>query len=255
MSMKICLYRIAFLMTTLMVFKSYGAVIFESLLNTGDIYFDKHLTKTLINCCVGLIALKMINLSGHQHTIGLKGRNIFAFHWAMFPLTYAIFINLVGMDSIASISTNQLFILLAYSLSVGFVEELCLRGFVQHELIRYLGEGKTTVIKSIIISAVLFGLLHLFNFDKGIYGEITQLAYASFIGLAFGATLYLTKRIYPLIVIHALIDFFGKFDSIGIDYPIERQLTGGGSIIIIFMLSPYLLYAFYLFSKIKTQKL
>ena len=113
MSMKICLYRIAFLMTTLMVFKSYDAVIFESLLNTGDIYFDKHLTKTLINCCVGLIALKMINLSGHQHTIGLKGRNIFAFHWAMFPLTYAIFINLVGMDSIASISTNHLFILLA----------------------------------------------------------------------------------------------------------------------------------------------
>ena len=254
MSLKISLYRIAFLITTLIVFKSYGVVIFESLLNTGDIYFDKHFTKTLINCCVGLIALKMINLSGHQHTIGLKGRNIFAFHWVMFPLTYAIFINLTGMDSIASISMNQLFILLAYCLSVGFVEELCLRGFVQHELIRYLGEGKTKVIKSIIISAVLFGLLNLFNFDKGIYGEIAQLAYASFIGLAFGATLYLTKRIYPLILIHTLIDFFSKFDSIGTAYPIEGQLTGEGCIILILLLSPYLFYAIYLFSKIKNQK-
>lgn len=254
MSKKNHLYRIAFLMAMLMLFKSYGIAIFDSLFNTGDPYFDKHLTKTLINCCVGLIALKMITMGGHQHALGLKGRNVLALHWLVFPLTYAILINLAGMDPIATYAVHHLFILMVYCLSIGFVEEICMRGFVQNELMNFFGEGKIAVLKSIILSAVLFGILHLLNFNKGIYGEIAQVAYASFIGLAFGATLYLTKRIYPLMLIHALIDFFSKFDEIGVANPVVGQQTARGCIVLILLLSPYLFYGLFLFSKIKTQK-
>ena len=237
-----------------MIFKSHGVVIFESLLTTGDRYFDKHFTKTLLNCCVGLIALKMITIGRHRHKLGLRVKNVFAFTWLLLPLTYAILINLAGMDPISSYSLNHLFVLLTYCLSIGFVEEICMRGFVQNELMNFFGEGKIAVLKSIILGAVFFAVLHLLNFDKGIYGEIAQLTYASFLGMAFGATLYLTKRIYPLMLIHAFIDFFGKLDSIGVTEPIVEQQTAQGSIVIILLLSPYLFYALYLFTKIKTQK-
>ena len=70
------------------------------------------------------------------------------------------------------------------------------------------------------------------TFDKGLFGEIAQVGYALFIGLAFGATLYLTKRIYPLILVHAFIDFFSKIEAVGSVEPTVGQQTAQGSITI-----------------------
>jgi len=253
MSKNLSMPRIAFLLCLLMILKSYGYILLGNFVTTGDAYFDKHLIKTIINCCIGLIALKMIATSGHQQLLGINDRHAFRFNWFVLPLSYAIVINLVGMDSIPIHQLNNLFILLAYCLSIGFVEEMTIRGFVQNELIAFFGSGKAAVLKSIVISALLFAVLHLLNFDKGIYGEFAQLTYALFIGLAFGATLYLTKRIYPLILVHAFIDFFSKLDSVGVVEPTVGQQTAEGSIVIIVLLTPYLFYALYLFNKIKTQ--
>jgi len=254
MSKNAQLLRIAFLLTLLMVFKSFGDVLLGSFLSTGDLYFDKHLIKTIINCSIGLIALKMITVRGHQYQIGISSRAGLSFHWLVLPLTYAILINLAGMDPIPAYALNHFFILLAYCLSIGFVEEISMRGFVQNELIAFFGDEKPAILKSILISATLFAVLHLLNFDKGLFGEIAQVGYALFIGLAFGATLYLTKRIYPLILVHAFIDFFSKIEAVGSVEPTVGQQTAQGSITIIVLLSPYLFYAFYLFTKIKTQK-
>ena len=248
------LLNIALLLSILVVFKSHGNALLGHLISTGDPYFDKQLTKTIINCCIGLIALKMIKLRGYQDQIGLSNGSVFRLNWRILPLCYAIAINLAGMDPIPAHPLNNLFILLAYCFSIGFVEETTMRGFVQNELISFLGKGKTAILKSIVISAVLFGILHLFNFDKGLFGELAQVAYALFIGMAFGATLYLTRRIYPLIIIHACIDFFSKIDAIVVIKSVDNQQTLSGSIVIILLLSPYLFYALYLFTKIKTQK-
>ena len=104
---------------------------------------------------------------------------------------------------------------------------------------------------SVLAAALFFGIIHLINFDKGIYGEVSQVLFASFIGVMFGFLLVVTKRIYPLIIVHAIIDFVADLDSAGI--PIKEKISMATSIdnafyIVVLALS-FLLYGIYLMKK------
>ncbi len=93
-----------------------------------------------------------------------------------------------------------------------------------------------------------FGIIRLIKFDKGIYGELSQVSFATFIGGMFGFLLVITKRIYPLIIIHAIIDFVTKLDSAGL--PVTQtgfQNTSIENAVLIALLSfPCLLYGLFL---------
>ena len=69
----------------------------------------------------------------------------------------------------------------------------------------------------------------------------------------FGTVFYLTKRIYPLIIIHSLIDFSAGKDRIGITSNQHNPDSFINSMLIILLLSPYFIYALYLFKQLKTQ--
>ncbi len=184
---------------------------------------------------------------------GLKGKRVYRIKYLIFPLVYLTLLNGLFLDEI---DTNQLYsnmiLLILYVISIGFAEELSIRGFIQSWSIKFFGTTKKNVALSIIVSSLFFGILHLFKFDKGIYGELSQVFFATFIGVMFGVILVITKRLYPIIIVHAIIDFVAKLDSAGI--PIEKTITDpmsiANSIIVVLLVLPCLIYGLLLIKNI-----
>lgn len=175
----------------------------------------------------------------------------------VFPLLYLPLVNLVFKDATP---TNNLIlnipILILYCLSIGFAEELSIRGFLQTFAIKYFGKTKKKVIIMVLLSSLFFGFLHLLKFNKGLYGELSQVLFATFIGFLFGILLLVTKRIYPLIIIHAIIDFCAKLDTVGI--PVKASSTEATSIpsaiLGVVITIPYFIYALILIKRNKLLK-
>ena len=218
-----------------------------------DDYLNKNSINTIVNVLLSFCYLIFINANNIKNNIGLGEHVKFKIHPIYFPLIYAVLINLLSFEFEGKLQLNYLFVLLIHMLSVGMVEELSFRGIIQNLFIDFFGKKRKGIIKSIVLSALLFALIHLINFNKGLWGEIAQFSYALFIGLSFGVVLFITKRIYPLIIIHGLIDFASGIDRMGIsNYTLEPS-TLENSILVILLLSPYLFYAIYFFKKIKTS--
>ena len=206
------------------------------------------------NIILALISLYFIQKNKLQELAGITKGKVKRIGLLLFPLLYLPILNLVLSDDIPldNILINS-FLLILYCLSIGFAEELSIRGFIQSHFIKHIGTNKKGVVISVIISALIFGVLHLFKFDKGLYGEISQIFFASFIGVMFGVVLLLTKRIYPIIIIHAIIDFFAKLDAVGMPKKISeaKAMDLETSILITLIVLPCLIYGLVLLKKSK----
>jgi hypothetical protein len=198
------------------------------------------------------ISYFFIKKNGLLHIAGLKGTKLKKWHLLIFPLIYVAGLNVLTMDDVnTDVLLPNILILLLYSLSVGISEELSIRGFLQSHVIHYFGKTEKNIRLSVFAAALFFGIIHLINFDKGIYGEVSQVLFATFIGVLFGFLLVVTKRIYPLIIVHAIIDFVADLDSAGI--PIKEKISMATSIdnafYIVVLALPCLLYGIYLMKK------
>lgn len=169
----------------------------------------------------------------------------------IFPLIFLASLNGLFLESIPNFSIYNLLTLAIYCISIGISEELSLRSVILPLFSKYFGNNKKAQIKAVFTTALLFGLLHLIKFDKGIYGEVSQVFFASFIGVMFGAILLAMKRIYPLIILHAIVDFVAKLDSVG--KPIKEVITNPmdleSALLSILLTVPCLIYGIYVLKK------
>ncbi|CAL2060186.1 CPBP family intramembrane glutamic endopeptidase [Tenacibaculum sp. 190524A05c] len=230
-----------------------------------NILIDKEITNYNIHLLIGIgsnIILSLVSLYfiKKNELLQLSGLHTFKAekaHLLLFPLVFLVGINLVFGGDISEFTPLQLIVLAIYCLSIGFSEEFSIRGVLFPLLIKHGGGTKKSITRAIFISSLIFGLLHLIKFDKGLYGEISQVFFATFIGVLFGALLIATKSIYPLIIIHALIDFAAKIDSIGI--PFEKTLASEtditGAIFLIILTLPCLLFGMYIIKKHIPEKI
>ncbi|SEK31523.1 hypothetical protein SAMN04487910_0231 [Aquimarina amphilecti] len=208
------------------------------------------------NLLLIIVSILLILKNGLSKIAGIKETKLKRWYLLLFPLVYLVLLNLLLIDEINTVLlAPNVLVFAIYALSIGFAEELSLRGFLQSYLIKHLGSTKKNIILSVLISSLFFGLLHIINFDNGFYGELSQIIYATFIGVMFGTLLVVTKRIYPLIIIHAIIDFVGDFETIGL--PVKKTVSESGSlenaILITLLISPCLLYGIFLMKKYPIQ--
>lgn len=100
---------------------------------------------------------------------------------------------------------------LALAALVGFVEEVAFRGLILRAL------APRGVRRAAVISSVLFGLMHtvnlLFGVDPG--ATLLQVGSAMAMGFAFAAVALRTGVLWPLVVIHALVDVVGFITADG----------------------------------------
>lgn len=203
---------------------------------------------------VSFVLIKKWNLIEYAGLSKIKPKKI---GLVVFLALYLILVNIVFSDGIPeSASAVNFMMLILYCTAIGFSEELSLRGIIQPLLIKYFGTDKKQVLKAIFVGALLFGLVHLIKFDKGIYGELSQVFFATFIGFCFGVLVLVVKRLYPLVIAHALIDFFAKVDNLGEGFQIQNAVPTSleNAILSVLIVLPVFIYGFFIFKKFYTTK-
>ncbi|MGY2896506.1 CPBP family intramembrane glutamic endopeptidase [Deinococcus sp. UYEF24] len=117
------------------------------------------------------------------------------------PLLLPVVLNLcLGLDFRSLILTVELLLI---SLLIGFSEETIFRGLMLNAL---KAKGPWTAAT---VTSVLFRLSHALNLLSGKSGAeiLIQICYALAIGFGFAAVALTTGLLWPLILVHALIDF------------------------------------------------
>jgi membrane protease YdiL (CAAX protease family) len=96
---------------------------------------------------------------------------------------------------------------------VSIFEELIFRGFITNELFRLKKDGLKIPV-GILISAILFGLMHLpeyfFYSEITFGGAIFRFVFPAIIGTAYAIILYYKKDILSLIFIHTASNICGS---------------------------------------------
>lgn len=226
-----------------------------------DVARTKHIVTIAFNMLYTIVSFyfikkyKLIDLAGLGKRFKLK-------NWflVIFPL-YIALINFTSLDDVPydTVPGLDYALFFLWALSVGFSEEFMLRGFVQSFFLKHYGTTKMGIYFSVIGAAMIFGLLHLLKFDKGLYGEITQVFFATFIGTMFGAILLRTNKLWPLILIHAIIDIYAKLDIFAVakgvveNPSVEEHLSN--SITIIVVVLPCFIYGMILLRKVTVEQI
>ena len=120
-----------------------------------------------------------------------------------------------------------------FTLAIGFSEEVAFRGIV---LRLFLPRG---ALPAALIGSAIFGLLHLGNIFAGqsIALTIVQIFFAALGGFGLAAPYIKTNALWPLIIVHMLVDFTQKlakgFGHAGVGYSSsEMAIYLLGSIVI-----------------------
>jgi len=138
--------------------------------------------------------------------------------WRKFENLHALIIPMViiafGVKSNFEIySQSDWFYLILFIisvLSVGLVEELVFRGIAFPLFIRSFAKNLRPILKSAILSSLLFGVIHfvnLFSQPDNFVGILSQVFFALSIGVFFAGLLVRTKNILIPATIHAFINF------------------------------------------------
>jgi membrane protease YdiL (CAAX protease family) len=95
-------------------------------------------------------------------------------------------------------SERSLFLILVICFSVGFTEELVMRGYLVPRLEELLGSSW----ESVLVSSVIFATCHI---HKDVRGVLTTFLMA----LIFGGAFCLIRRVWPFVLAHAIWNLVG----------------------------------------------
>lgn len=100
-------------------------------------------------------------------------------------------------------------------IAIGVREEVLFRGIIGNSLLFKYGTDKKGLWFAIIVSSLFFGGVHITNIFKGVelIGLIAQILGAFTAGLFFTAVYLRSGNIWALILLHALEDSVGLFES------------------------------------------
>jgi len=143
---------------------------------------------------------------------------------------------------------NNFFSLALLCASIGIFEEFLCRGWLQNEFIERFGKNRSGIIKSIVISSLFFGFMHITNAFAGqsLFDSILQVIQTTGVGLLLGVIYYKTKNIWTCVFLHGFYDFCIMLADINY---IKDPVFNGGTIISI--LSTIFITMFWLFAAIK----
>lgn len=163
----------------------------------------KNILVTALSFCA-IKKFKVFKLSGLDYNFKWKYKYL---------IVIAAYIVIIGGMQLLNYDFSELLfsdvlLLFLSMLSVGFAEEFFFRGLLTSFIIKNNLHKQNGILKSIIISSVIFGSMHLLNFRIVNWPkEVSQVLYAFFLGIFFSAVLYRTNRLLPLVIMHGSIDF------------------------------------------------
>jgi Predicted protease of the Abi (CAAX) family len=129
------------------------------------------------------------------------------------PLLAMEIIPIVLMGFSSKVTVLQYFILLLFTVAVGFNEEIYFRGLA----LKFIEEKGRK--KAIIWSSVIFGTLHLVNAlnGKNVLYLVLQMMFAFLIGFVFAEIVSITKSLWVVIAWHAAHDYISNLTGYTLD--------------------------------------
>lgn len=188
------------------------------------------------------------------------------------PVFIYIFIYSNGFSVFRSMSSLTLYsgkmiLYVMETLSSSMLEEILFRGLILGVLLNKFYKSKHGILKSIIISSLIFGIMHLLNIwtiPDQIFarGSINQVFAAFCIGVMYCSVYLKTKSIFVLGVLHFISNFFAGIgeltdsevivNSISTDKTIIEIIISNILTVIIFGLP--LVIGLYIFKKIDRKE-
>jgi len=103
------------------------------------------------------------------------------------------------------------------TLSSGVFEEILFRGLILGVLLHKYHKSKHGILKSVIISCLIFGLMHIVNIwtkDQTLRGTLNQVYAAFSLGILYSAVYLKTKSIIILGGLHTVHNFLGSIPEL-----------------------------------------
>jgi len=186
----------AMFLTVLGVYVLAGAVTKRLGLPSETLYYGA-------NATLAVIAVALVTGLGWWRTIGFRRPDRPRVLWLFWLPFLTALANLVG--GLRPVDPGRALTFLALALAVGLVEEVFFRGLMLRPLL------KRGLWRAVLVSTVLFGLMHSLNVAAGwnALAVALQISYALAIGFGYAALVIRTGVIWPLVLAHALTDLFG----------------------------------------------
>ena len=109
---------------------------------------------------------------------------------------------------------DKILLLLGECLAVGFFEEMAFRSVVMLGIMENRRKNKKDIVIAVVISSIVFGLVHLINLFISPSGMvILQILYSALIGAMCSVVLLLTRNIWVCVALHGLFNFSGAIVS------------------------------------------
>lgn len=133
---------------------------------------------------------------------------------------------------------------LALDFGTGLVEETLYRAIVLIAMISAWGHTKNGIVKAVVLSSILFGMVHLLNIMVRPWQVVLFQALAvSLPGVFYGAIVLTGKSLWPAILIHWLTNAVVNIQAISI---VGFQETTAMWIVFAIGLVPVMVYSAYL---------
>ncbi|MCH5254702.1 MAG: CPBP family intramembrane metalloprotease, partial [Lachnospiraceae bacterium] len=124
-------------------------------------------------------------------------------YWIYCALEYASIWHLRKMPK-----GYQVLCVLLFVLSIGFNEELAMRGVVLPVLLRHWRDKKFGILYAVLLSSVSFGVLHYFQWHENAFQAALHVLGTTLVGMFYATVFLLTKNIWAAVIVHALYDFW-----------------------------------------------
>jgi len=144
--------------------------------------------------------------------------------WLFLALAYAVLASAYVMsgkiyfDLSNSVLTG---LVILFILTAAFLEEVTFRGLILHGLMRAWGCTSRGLMRSVLVSSLLFCGIHLLDFLSGrpLLNVLLQSLQASFLRIYLAVLVLRSKSIFPAIFFHAILSLAGylAFGSKGIE--------------------------------------
>jgi uncharacterized protein len=131
----------------------------------------------------------------------------------LLPLGYAVAVSAYAMTGTFefSVSDLQLTGLAAiFLMAHAFLEELAFRGLILHGLARSWDSARGRVVKSVLVSSLYFGAMHLIYLaGEPLPVVLLRVVTAFLLGIIFGALVWRSGSIYPAAIFHGVLNIAG----------------------------------------------
>lgn len=212
-----------------------------------------HWPRILVLILISIVCIRLISYLNWDSEVGLfKPISSWQGKWfqASIPLLLIATLSLTGVNwNEVKFSAVTVSAWLLSNFATGFFEEALMRGLCFTILLKAWGTTRNGVFLAAFLQAFIFGAAHITNlYHMPTLDVFAQIVFATLIGIGFAGLVYLSKSIWPAIIVHSLINGAGTINDFFIENNSTAQsldLAGYVVVIILFFLLstiPGLLY-------------